>query len=89
MENKNSEFNVIKTILIIVGAVTAVAAIAYAVYRFFFEDEFDAFNLRREARNNNATVSIMVHDASHIFADIPFGMRMRAWAIDVGRFVQK
>lgn len=42
MENKDS--NLLRNILLIVGAVTAVAAIAYAVYCFFFEDEFDDFD---------------------------------------------
>lgn len=42
MEKK--ECNVLKGILIALGAVAFVAGIAYAVYCYFIDDEFDEFD---------------------------------------------
>ena len=45
-------------------------------------------NLGGEARDNDAAVGVVVHDAAEIFADIKFGVRMFAGGINIGGLVE-
>ena len=43
MEQKEDS-KLLRNIVLIIGAITAVAGIAYGVYRFFIEDDYDEFD---------------------------------------------
>ena len=68
-KEEKKESNVLLWVLAFIGAVAAVAAIAYAVYRYMTPDYLEDFEDEFEEEDDLAVEEALVEDEEDIFVD--------------------